>query len=126
MSFKLKNTSDNTVVHESNLSEKDFYSEHIKDEWLRLTQPFGEVKMKQWMFDGVRMGYSDWTFTKPVSFDWEGNIEVVTMYFNLKGSLSIGSNETDAVELKNNQQNMFYGTEASGYMKVDELRMKSF
>jgi AraC family transcriptional regulator, transcriptional activator of the genes for pyochelin and ferripyochelin receptors len=126
MSFKLINKADNSIIHENNLSAKDFDTPGLKDDWIHVSLPQGDLKMKQWVFDGVRMAYSDWAFKKPVTFDWQGTLDVITMYFSLKGSVSIGGNDGNPFELGNNQQNMHYGTEASGFMKVDELRIKSF
>jgi AraC family transcriptional regulator, transcriptional activator of the genes for pyochelin and ferripyochelin receptors len=126
MSFKIKNSADNSLLHESPMSEKDFNTPELKDEWLHIHHPHGEMKMKQWVFDGVRMGYSDSVFTKPITLDWQGSLEVITLFYNLKGSVSIGGSDGHTIELGNNQQNMHYGTEAAGFMKLDELRLKSF
>jgi AraC-like DNA-binding protein len=126
MSFRIINKDDNSILHNNELTAKDFDVNGMKDEWLRIPHPNGELKMKQWIFDGVRMAYSDSTFFKPLTFDWQGDLDVVTMHFNLKGSISIGMKEGHSFALGNNEQNMHYGTEASGFMKVDELRIKSF
>ncbi len=72
------------------------------------------MKMKQWVFDGVRMGYCDWSFKKPVTLNWQGTLEVVKMYYSIKGSVSIGANSDHSFELRNNQQNMHYGKQAYG------------
>lgn len=108
------------------MSENDFNVNRLNGEWLQLDHQQGTMKMRQWMFDGVRMAYSDCTFQKPLTLNWQGDLEIVTMYFSLKGSVSIGGGDAVPFELGNNQQNMFYGTEAAGFMKVDELRLKSF
>lgn len=125
MSFQIKNKTDNSILHRDMISEKDFNAPELKDEWMHIDLPHGKVKMKQWLFDGVRMGYSDGTFSQPITLDWQGDLEVITMYYSLKGSVSIGG-DGHSIELGNNQQNMYYGTEAAGFMKVDELRIRSF
>lgn len=126
MGFILRDRSNNGVVHENTLTEKDFYPEAIGGEQFEFSNHIGNAKMRQWMFDGLRMGYWEWALKKPAVLDWEGDIEAVTMYFSLKGGVGIGLGTENVFELGNNQQNMFYGTEASGFMKVDELRMKTF
>jgi AraC family transcriptional regulator, transcriptional activator of the genes for pyochelin and ferripyochelin receptors len=126
MSFKIINKADNRVLHKNTLTENDFNPNELKDEWLHMKHPYGEMKMKQWIFDGVRIGYSDSYFSKPVTLDWEGTLDVVTMHFNLKGGMSINGSGSHSVQFGNNEQNMFYGNEASGSMKVDELHLKQF
>jgi AraC family transcriptional regulator, transcriptional activator of the genes for pyochelin and ferripyochelin receptors len=126
MAFRLINNDDNSVLHTNTLTEKDFNVPQMQGDWLHMQNEFGEMKFKQWVFDGVRMGYSDWTFNAPVTLNWEGDLDVVTMYYSLKGGATIGGNDGYSFELRNNQQNMYYGSEASGLMKVDDLRIKSF
>lgn len=128
MAFKLTNAADNSVLHENTLSAKDFSSiKEFDGEWMEMDLPMGKMRMKQWIFDGVRMGYSDCLLKKPASFNWEGDMDVITMYYSLKGSVSIGSDDpAQNIILGNNEQNIFYGKEAGGFMKVDEMRMKSF
>jgi AraC-like DNA-binding protein len=126
MAFTLINDKDKSVLHENTLTEKDFNAPQMKGDWLCITNEHGEMKFKQWVFDGVRMAFSDWSFKKPVTLSWQGDLDVVTMYYSLKGGVTIGSRNGESFELRNNQQNAFYGNEAAGLMKVDELRIKSF
>ena len=127
MAFLIKNASDNSIVHQNRMTTTDFNEQDLNEsEWIDVSLPFSTMKIKQWVFDGIRMAYTDWTFKKPISFDWNSDFEVITMYYSLKGSVSIGSDINNTFVLGNNHKNIFYGTEASGFMKVDELRMKSF
>jgi len=127
MAFKLTNAADNSVLHENTLSAEDYSTiKEFDGEWMEMDLPIGKMRMKQWIFDGVRMGYSDCLLKKPASFNWEGDMDVITMYYSLKGSVSIGCDPSRQIVLGNNEQNIFYGKEAGGFMKVDEMRMKSF
>lgn len=126
MAFRLIHNEDKSVLHTNTLTEKDFNVPQMKDDWLHLSNEYGEMKFKQWVFDGVRMGYSDWSFHSPVTLNWEGDLNVVTMFYSLKGGLTLGNNDGYSFELRSNQQNTYYGTEASGLMKMDDLRIKSF
>jgi AraC family transcriptional activator of pyochelin receptor len=125
MSFIVQNGDDSRVQYSSQLEVNNFIISDLKGEWLHRSFPMGDLKMKQWLFDGIRFGYSECLFKNPVSFDWRGDMDVVTLYFNLKGRVSMG-NKQNRIELGTNQQNMFYDTEATGTMKADELRLKSF
>lgn len=127
MGFIMRDSSDKSILHQNEMSANDFNRDQLESsEWVNLSLPFGDMKMRQWVFDGIRLAYTDWELKKPHTFEWEGNMDVVTMYYSLKGGVSIGSDSSNSFELGNNQQNMFYGSKASGFMKVDELRMKSF
>ncbi|HTE23198.1 helix-turn-helix domain-containing protein [Flavitalea sp.] len=59
----------------------------------KLSLPFVDVNMQDWYFDGIRLGYSDWHYKKPVDLKWNYQIkaELVTLQANLKGSVFIGS-----------------------------------
>lgn len=126
MKIRFKNKDDNGILYRDKISAQDFNVQGLKEDWLQIPHPHGEMKMKQWIFDGVRMVYSDGTFTQPVTFDWEGDLEVITLYYNLKGIVSIGDINGTPIQLHTNQQNMFFGSKAEGFMKVDELRFRSF
>jgi AraC family transcriptional regulator, transcriptional activator of the genes for pyochelin and ferripyochelin receptors len=125
MSFRITGKSGRNVLHESHLSEETFNTTEIRYDSIHIPHPDGEMKMRQWLFDGIRMGYSDCVFSKPVTLNWQGTLDVVTMYYSIRGGVSIG-NSGHFIEIGGNQQNMHYGTEASGTMKVEDLRMKAF
>src|SRR5690606_12842566 len=62
-----------------------------------------------------------------LTLDWKGDTEVVTMHFNLQGRVSMqhpGMEQT--LVLRSNQHNLFYGKEAEGKMKVDDLKLRTF
>src|SRR5687768_10035222 len=127
MAFTLINDNDNSILHHNSLTAKDFHSPLLKDDWMTINNEHGEMKFKQWVFDGVRMAFSDWSFKKPVTLSWQGDLDVVTMYYSLKGGVTIGERDGgESFELRNNQQNTYYGNEAAGVMKIDDLRIKSF
>jgi AraC family transcriptional regulator, transcriptional activator of the genes for pyochelin and ferripyochelin receptors len=127
MSFILKNAGDKQVVNKNTMSVSDFNKpELFESEWLKKTFPFGDANMKEWIFDGIRMVYSDWHFHKPVDLEWESNWETVTLYFNLKGAVSIANSAERAHLLNNMQQNMFYGSDRKGVFKTDDLLMQAF
>jgi AraC-like DNA-binding protein len=73
------------------------------------------------------MAYTEYAFKDTAVLDWKGDFEMVTMFFNLKGKFSMtGNGMQSAVHLDNNQHNMFFGRQAEGQLKIEELRMKSF
>jgi len=81
MAFKLTNAADNSVLHENTLSAEDFSTlKEFDGEWMEMDLPMGKMRMKQWVFDGVRMGYSDCLLKKPASFNWVGHSQLISMF----------------------------------------------
>lgn len=125
MAFEIKNSDGSTFRDDS--GPQDLQTENFRAESLTIPLPYGEIKTRQWFFEGIKMSYSESVFNNPVVLDWKGDTEMIAMCFNLQGKISIlDSSMPDAFELSGNQHNMFYGTGAEGKMKADELRMKSF
>jgi len=125
MGFELKNKDKSTF--KADFTASDFTDKGFKEDSFEVAIPFGQVKAKQWYFDGIKIMYSETQLEKPAELDWKGDTELVTMHFNLQGKTSINqAGMTEAFELNGNQHNLFYGTNAEGKMKFDELLMKSF
>ncbi|WP_286841836.1 MULTISPECIES: helix-turn-helix domain-containing protein [Sphingobacterium] len=107
--------------------EESFKGSDFKDEVFKIKLSNGELSSKQWIFDGIKILYAEANLDRPAELDWTGDTELVSMHFNLQGSTSIQQDGMNgAFELKKNQHNLFYGTQASGKMRFDELKMKSF
>lgn len=124
MGFELRN---DTKAFKRAFDENDFSNHDFKKDTFKISIPYGELRAKQWLFDGIRILYSETDLDQPTELDWKGDTELVTMHFNLQGRTSIKQDGmSNAFELSGNQHNLFYGTNAEGKMKFDELRMKSF
>jgi AraC family transcriptional activator of pyochelin receptor len=126
MAFEVKDNFDKIVFKDS-FTQLDFESEDFRTESVEIPMSFGIMKATQWFFDGIKMSYSESVFNDPIILDWKGDTEMITMHFNLQGKISILiKNMPNAFELSSNQHNMFYGKEAEGKMKVEEMQMKTF
>jgi AraC-like DNA-binding protein len=124
MGFELRNDKKPFIMA---FNENDFGSQGFKEDAFKINIPFGQLTAKQWLFDGIKMLYSETDLDKPAELDWKGDTELVTMHFNLQGRTSIiQDGMSHSFELNGNQHNLFYGTNAEGKMKLDELQMKSF
>lgn len=124
MGFELRN---HEKAFKMALKENDFSNQGFKEDTFKIKIPFGQLTAKQWLFDGIKILYSETDLDKPTELDWKGDSELVTMHFNLQGRTSIQQDGmSNSFALSTNQHNLFYGTSAEGKMKVDELRMKSF
>ncbi len=124
MGFEIKNDDKafKKTFDKNDLSDHDF-----KEDTFKIDIPHGRLTAKQWFFDGIRILYSETGLDKPTELDWKGDEELVTMHFNLQGRTSIKQDGmSNSFELNGNQHNLFYGTNAEGKMKLDELQTKSF
>jgi AraC family transcriptional activator of pyochelin receptor len=127
MPFELKDAANNNILHSHTLNEAGFNTDELKTELVNLNLPFGDLQTHIWIFNGIRMSYSESIFKEQVTLDWRGDMKMVTMYFSLKGKLHITDKHLNKqFELNTNQHNLFYGSEAEGKMKVEDLKMRSF
>lgn len=124
MGFEFKN---NEKAFTVDFDENDLNAFGFKEDAFKIDIPFGQLTTQQWLFDGIRILYSETNLEKSTEFDWKGNTELVTMHFNLQGKTSLQQHGmNNSFDLSGNQHNLFYGTGAEGKMKWDEPRMKSF
>lgn len=127
MGFELKNKADNRVLHSNNLSGADFGSRELVENTLDLSLPFADAKMQQWYFDGIRMGYNNWHYKDQVEMAWRGDLDMVTLYFNMKGTTTINNPHFDKpFELGKYQHNLFYSQTGEGTLKNEDLHVNSF
>ena len=98
----------------------------------KLSLPFVDVNMQDWYFDGIRLGYSDWHYKKPVDLKWNYQIktELVTLQANLKGSVFIGGQtERQQAAFGNYQHNLYYanGDDVNeGFLRSEKLHSSMF
>lgn len=124
MGFELRN---DKKAFKMAFDENDFSNHDFKEDAFTTDMPFGRLSAKRWFFDGIHILYSETDLDRPTELDWKGDAELVTMHFNLQGNTSIKQDGmSHSFDLKGNQHNLFYGTNAEGKMRFDELQMKSF
>lgn len=127
MSFFLKNADDGKLLVAQNFTENDFAVSGYQTNTYNVEFSFGNTQTTQWNIDGICISYTEAKFNKPALLDWNGDAEMITLYFNLQGKMSIADiSDKISIELYSNQHNIIYSSEAKGQLKVDELRMRSF
>src|SRR5690242_11490358 len=110
MAFQIKNPDDGSVLNRHDFTAKDFDVDHLYENSFVQSLPFGEIETQQWIFDGIRITYSETHINDFTEIDWSGDTEMVTMHFNLQGRISIkDKNLAQAYELSGNEHNIFYG-----------------
>lgn len=127
MPFEIKNRADNQVLHANNLSGSDFNTSKLVENTVHIDLPFADARMHQWYFDGIRMGYSNWHYKEQVEMDWKGDLDMVTLYFSMKGKTTItNKNCKHSYELGKYQHNLFYSQTGEGTLKNDGLFFNTF
>ena len=132
MAFAIKGISGSHFQQLNEFFLNGFENDKLMEESQTINHRFVEGHSQEWYFDGIRMGYSDWHYKKPVELKWsyETKIDLVTFQANLKGSLFMGNNPVKAEPLfKNYQHNLFYANAHDaneGFLKADRLRTSMF
>lgn len=127
MSFFLKNGDDGKLLFTQDFKENGVAVNGYQTNTSTAELPFGNTQTTQWNIDGIYISYTEAQFNTPAILDWSGDAEMITMYFNLQGKMSIADiNDSISIELYSNQHNIIYSREAKGQLKVDELKMRLF
>ncbi|WP_316811275.1 AraC family transcriptional regulator [Pedobacter heparinus] len=127
MPLKITDTQNQSSLFSNDYVAGDFNSDRLKEDSIVLELPFGTANMKQWYFTGIRMAYSQWHYNKAAETEWKGALDVVTMYFNLKGKCSIKPMGMDKpLKYENQQRNIFYSDGGTAIVKNDELVTEVF
>lgn len=111
MAFELKGISTDNFHLLNNFFQNGSESNELVEHAQNISHPSVTIDSKEWYFDGIRIGYSDWHYKKPVELEWNTDIkvELVTLQANLKGSVSIGSRSMPVSHTFGNlQHNLFY------------------
>jgi AraC-like DNA-binding protein len=125
MSIEIR-SSDHALFFRREFSGKDFEASGFRSNDLDYRLPFVEVKGKEWIFNGIKMLYTEANYSRYVALPWKSTGGVVTMHFNLKGTLSQKDLQTGTIlEFSNNRHNIFYDRGAEGVMKTEELQAKA-
>ncbi|MBD0258017.1 MAG: helix-turn-helix transcriptional regulator [Cytophagales bacterium] len=127
MAFEVKKGSAGEAAFREDFSTEDFRAGGYHSGAFHHALPGGEIRGRQWVFDGIRMLHSESTFQAHADLAWRGDTEMVTMHFNLAGKLSLTDAETGRTfAFAGNQHNIFYGRKAEGRMKTEALTTRLF
>lgn len=127
MSTTVKNLYDGSVIFQRELTEEDISCPEIQGGAVQLSFPEGEMNMKGWHFDGIRMGYSDLVLNKMIATEWKNDLDVVHLHFNLGGKIHVEMKDTrNILTLDRLQHNMSYQNGFDGIIRYDELGCKVF
>jgi AraC family transcriptional activator of pyochelin receptor len=122
-----KNTADDSPVHSNSYVAEDLNSSELVEERKKLS--FASVKgvMQQWFFDGIRMSHSDLLYTGSNAVEWNGNMDVISMGFNLKGGLVVEEKASGQLfKFTKGQHNIFYFGDSESSMQNTEQQSELF
>lgn len=127
MPLQVTNTADNSTVHQNNYVAEDFNSPLLVEAAREINLPFGDGQLKHWYFEGIRLAYSLWKYKSVETIEWKTNLDVVTLYFSLKGKTTIEVKEFGKPFVFNTgQYNLFYTGKFKGLFTSHELLQETF
>jgi hypothetical protein len=127
MSFQVENQAAGEPAFRQDFTTDDFHAGGYQSEAFHYCLPGAETRGRLWIFDGIRMIHSDSTFSECADLAWQGDTEMVTMHFNLKGRVSVTDAETGKTfAFANNQHNLLYGRKTEGTMRNEAFKIRMF
>jgi AraC-like DNA-binding protein len=119
-----KNNFDFTINDETALKQNYTGSEFIEEE-ITLPSPYGASNLRQWKFDGIKMGFIRHDFKDYFSFKKENKCAVVNLEFNLKGNYLIRHLGKE-YNVKSGQHNIVYTPGFSNTFLNKDLEGETF
>lgn len=133
MAFKLNGVSDSHFQHLNRFFSNGFENDSLIEQSQNIHLPQAVVHAREWYFNGIRMGYSEWLYKKPADLKWQYDIgaDLVTFQVNLTGSvfLTSQSQQSPTQLFGNFQQNLFYSNDNGvneGFIRPEALRASIF
>ena len=122
-----RNTSDDSPVHTNSYVAEDLNSDELVEETKKLSFPTVKGQMSQWFFDGIRISHSDLVYNSSNAVEWTGNMDVISMGFNLNGSVVVEQKGTGkSFPFAKGQHNIFYFGDADSGMRNMERNSELF
>lgn len=115
------------ILFSNSLMEEGFYADGLTEKNFSFSTPEMDVQAQSCWFDGIRIGYSEWKLKKDRGFEWKADLDLVTLYFNLRGKAT-----TDVAvygkdfTLGNYQHNIFYAPQSRGFIKNHDSMLITF
>ena len=127
MPTTVKSSTDNEVVHSNQYIASDFNSSEFIEETKQVSSPSMAGSMSQWFFDGIRVSHSDLIYNEHSAVEWKGNLDAVTLGFNLKGSVVIEQKGFGkSFSFSNHQHNAIYTSNFENIMRNEDLASEMF
>ena len=123
----VKSSSDNVIVHSNKYVASDFNSSELIEQTKQVSSPGMKGNMSQWFFDGIRVSHSNLIYSERNAVEWKGNLDAVTLGFNLKGKIAIEQKEIgSSFSFSNQQHNAIYTSDVENTMRNEDLTSEMF
>jgi AraC family transcriptional activator of pyochelin receptor len=127
MSTTVKSAADDILLHSNQYVASDFNSAALIEETKEVSFPSMRGKMSQWFFDGIRVSHSDLVYNDRSAAEWKGNLDAVTLGFNLKGKVVIEQKGFGkSFSFSSHQHNAIYTSSIENTMRNEDLASEMF
>jgi AraC family transcriptional activator of pyochelin receptor len=127
MATVVRSSADNILVHSNQYVASDFNSSEFIEETKQVSSTSMKGKMSQWFFDGIRVSHSDLIYNNHSAVEWKGNLDAVTLGFNLKGKVAIEQKDFGrSFSFSNHQHNAIYTSNFENIMRNEDLASEMF
>ncbi|HEY2582266.1 MAG TPA: AraC family transcriptional regulator [Mucilaginibacter sp.] len=127
MSTIVTSSPNNTILHRNQYIPSDFNRSELIEEVKKVSSPDLKGTMSQWFFDGIRVSHSDLVYTNNNSVEWKGNLDAITLGFNLKGKIAIEQKDfKKSFSFSNYQHNAIYTGDYENIMRNEDLASEIF
>ena len=104
---------------------KTFSSDELQEQSATVTLPYGQLEVRRWFFDGIRINHYKNYFRDRFRFEKQNLDRVVSLSFNLKGSYTIRQSG-HVYTVKRGQHNIIHTKGYSNTFENQELSGESF
>lgn len=126
MPLEVRDSSDGSIIHNSTYTAGDFEQTELTEASRTNVFAQGEMQMRQWIFDGIRMGYSDTKLEAPLTTQWNTDLDVVQLYFNLGGKTSFTEDNGHSFSFAQLEHNLWYRPDFHGNIEYAGSGNRSF
>jgi AraC family transcriptional regulator, transcriptional activator of the genes for pyochelin and ferripyochelin receptors len=126
MPLEVRNRADGSIIHSNSYEPGDFDSPELNEGVRDIVFAQGTMHMRQWFFDGIRMGWTDLKLDAPLITEWKSDLETVLFYFNLGGRTILADDVHGPVKLQRLEHNLLYQPGFNGEIRYEENAHRSF
>lgn len=121
----ISNGSHRYRYYEYPVSANDLLTPELVEESRSFKLPYGTIEMKQWLFDGIRIGFRSVHYNGHYDFFKRNDLDVVNLSFNLRGSVII-QHAGQEYNVTGQQHNIIYTPGIGNTFKNGELEAEAF
>ncbi|MBF9223176.1 helix-turn-helix transcriptional regulator [Hymenobacter ruricola] len=127
MPLEVRHGSSHLLIHRNDYVASDFDATELVEHAREIELPIGKGYQAHWYFDGIRLAYARWHYREAFTADWQTDLDVVHLHFNLRGRTIIENRRAGTVlHLASYQHNLSYAHGFEGTIRNEELEAETF